>query len=161
MVAGWGSSYEPVFLQSASPCIPVDGLRHSPKKLNSKLLRIWQKSNKRSPTSAKERAQPAARQRPHRHMGWIDHGNSLYPDKAKIFMRDQIENLKLWRNLLQNQIAFNWKTGEDSTEEQIRFLLDSKSFQKDGIYHPMILTDCFQLKLLLNHGSSWLRTCSG
>jgi hypothetical protein len=66
-------------------------------------------------------------------MGWIDHGNSLYPDKAKIFMRDQIENLKLWRNSLQNQIAINWKTEEDNAEEQIRFLLDSKSFQKDGI----------------------------
>ena len=49
-----------------------------------------------------------------------------------IFSPDQVENLKIWKNSLQTEVALGWKAEEDKAEEQIQALLEAKSFQKDG-----------------------------
>jgi len=49
-----------------------------------------------------------------------------------IFSPDQVENLKIWKNSLQTEVALGWKAEEDKAEEQIRALLEAKGFQKEG-----------------------------
>jgi len=44
-----------------------------------------------------------------------------------IFSPDQVENLKVWKNSLQTEVALGWKAEEDKAEEQIPCNFEDKS----------------------------------
>lgn len=49
-----------------------------------------------------------------------------------IFSEEQIENLKLWKRSLRTELASSWKEEEDKADEEIKTLLETKNYQKDG-----------------------------
>ena len=49
-----------------------------------------------------------------------------------IFSQDQIDNLHAWKHSLQTEVALKWKNEEDQAEEEVRSLLETRNFPRDG-----------------------------